>query len=83
MLAMPDIAVSSGAACASAQRLPSHVLQAIGVPPEVAHGTLRFGIGRFNTPDEMHKIAERVTTAPAEAARTLTTPRASVTLPEA
>jgi len=86
MLAMPDIAVSSGAACASAQRLPSHVLQAIGVTPEDAHGTLRFGIGRFNTPDEMHKIADRVCSAtPGDArpAAALTASRASVTLPRA
>ncbi len=67
MLAMPDVAVSSGAACASAQRLPSHVLRAIGVPPEVAQGSLRFGIGRFNTLDEMMKLAERVLAAPGEA----------------
>ncbi len=67
MLAMPDIAVSSGAACASAQRLPSHVLQAIGIAPEIAQGSLRFGIGRFNTLDEMLRVAERVLAAPGEA----------------
>lgn len=67
MLAMPEIAVSSGAACASAQRLPSHVLSAIGVSSELAQATLRFGIGRFNTADEIQRVAEAVLAAPARA----------------
>ena len=67
MLAMPDVAFSSGAACASVQRLPSHVLRAIGLPPEVAQGSLRFGIGRFNTLDEILRVAERVLASPHEA----------------
>lgn len=71
MLAMPDIAVSSGAACASVQRLPSHVLSAIGVPPEVAQGSLRFGIGRFNTLDEILRVGDRVLAAPREAGKIL------------
>ena len=62
MLAMPNIAVSSGAACASAQRLPSHVLSAMGIPTELAQSTLRFGIGRFNTADEIETVAKTIQT---------------------
>ena len=67
MLAMPDVAFSSGAACASVQRLPSHVLHAIGIPPDLAQSSLRFGIGRFNTLDEIMRVAERVLASPHEA----------------
>jgi len=46
LLGLDDIAVSSGAACASAQPKPSHVLQAIGVSEELARASIRFGLGR-------------------------------------
>lgn len=54
MLALRDrIAVSSGSACTSAKMEPSHVLRAIGVEEKLAYGSLRFGVGRFNTVAEV------------------------------
>jgi cysteine desulfurase len=57
MLALPDLAVSSGSACTSANPGPSHVLQAIGMSEEEARSSLRFGIGRFNTQTEIDQAA--------------------------
>ncbi len=48
-----DVAVSSGSACTSASLQPSHVLKAIGVPDELAHASIRFGLGRPNTAEEV------------------------------
>lgn len=61
MLSLKDIALSSGSACSSAELEPSYVLGAMGLPPEIAHCSIRFGIGRFNTEDEIDYVAERVT----------------------
>ena len=54
---LKEIAVSSGSACTSAAVKPSHVLTAIGVPELLARATIRFGIGRFNTEDEIDAAA--------------------------
>jgi len=59
-MSMRNVAVSSGAACASATLQPSHVLRAIGVPDELAHGSIRFGIGRGNTQEEIDQVADAV-----------------------
>ncbi|NER82438.1 MAG: aminotransferase class V-fold PLP-dependent enzyme [Leptolyngbya sp. SIO1D8] len=60
LLGMRDIAaVSSGAACSSASMQPSHVLKALGRAEELAYASLRFGIGRFNTQDEIFQVTRR------------------------
>jgi cysteine desulfurase len=53
LMSVRDVAVSSGSACTSASIEPSHVLRAIGVPDELAHASLRFGLSRFSTEEEV------------------------------
>jgi cysteine desulfurase len=55
-----EIAVSSGSACTTATLEPSYVLAAIGVGDELAHTSIRFGLGRFNTDEDVAYVAERV-----------------------
>ena len=63
MLAMPGLAVSSGAACTSASPEPSHVLQAIGLSEAETRSSLRFGFGRFNSDAEVEFVTETVSKA--------------------
>ena len=63
MTRMRDVAVSSGSACTSASVEPSHVLRAIGVADELAHGSIRYGLGRFTTPDEVDYAVEETVRA--------------------
>ncbi len=63
MLSMPELALSSGSACTSANPEPSHVLQAIGRTPDQTRSSLRFGLGRFTTESEIEKAAEIVVAA--------------------
>jgi cysteine desulfurase len=60
LLDMQGICASSGSACASGSLDPSHVLLAIGLPHEIAHGSIRFSIGHFTTEEEVKYVLEKV-----------------------
>jgi cysteine desulfurase len=60
LMGISDIAVSSGSACTSATLEPSYVLKALGIGDELAHSSIRFGLGRFNTGEEVDFVVEKL-----------------------
>lgn len=63
LLDLPDLALSTGSACSTGSPEPSHVLRAIGLTPEEAHGSLRFGLGRATTEADVDRAAARLVAA--------------------
>jgi cysteine desulfurase len=60
LMALRDVAVSSGSACTTASLEPSYVLKALGLDDELAHSSIRFGLGRFNTAEEVETVVQEV-----------------------
>jgi cysteine desulfurase len=60
LMNLPEVALSTGSACSSAVAGPSHVLRAMGIGEDLAHSSVRFGLGRFNTAEEIDFVARRV-----------------------
>jgi len=60
LMGINDVAVSSGSACTSATLEPSYVLKALGVGEDLAHTSIRFGLGRFNTEEEVDYVTAKV-----------------------
>jgi cysteine desulfurase len=63
LMALQDVALSTGSACSSATVEPSHVLRELGIGDELAHGAVRFGLGRFNTEAEVDYVVARIAAA--------------------
>jgi cysteine desulfurase len=62
LMGINDVAVSSGSACTSASLEPSYVLKALGAGDDLAHSSIRFGLGRFTTAEEVDYVVEKLTT---------------------
>ncbi len=60
LMAMNEVALSSGSACTTATPTPSYVLRALGIESDLAHSSIRFGLGRFNTEEEVEYVGRRV-----------------------
>ena len=60
LTSLQDVALSSGSACTSASLEPSYVLRALGAAEDMAHSSLRFGIGRFTTEAEVDYVIEKI-----------------------
>jgi cysteine desulfurase len=60
LMGIDDVAVSSGSACTSASLEPSYVLKSLGASDELAHSSIRFGLGRFNTQEEVDYVADKL-----------------------
>jgi cysteine desulfurase len=60
LMGISDVAVSSGSACTSASLEPSYVLKSLGLGDELAHSSIRFGLGRFNTQEECDYVADKL-----------------------
>jgi cysteine desulfurase len=60
LMGLKDVALSSGSACTSASLEPSYVLKALGLGDELAHSSLRFGLGRYTTPEEVDWVVNKV-----------------------
>jgi cysteine desulfurase len=69
LVALHDVALSTGSACASGRGEPSHVLRAIGLPPALARGSVRCGIGRGNSEADIDRAADRLVLEVARARR--------------
>ena len=63
IMAIKEMAVSSGSACTSASLEPSYVLRALGVNEENAHSSIRVGIGRFTTEEEIDYMIEKISSS--------------------
>ena len=61
LMGINDVAVSSGSACTSASLEPSYVLKALGVGDDLAHSSIRFGLGRWTTKEEVDYVADKLT----------------------
>jgi cysteine desulfurase len=61
IMAVKDLAVSSGSACTSASLEPSYVLKALGAGDDLAHSSIRFGLGRWTTEEEVNYVVDKLT----------------------